>query len=172
MEAFEQSREQLEEFLGFMEEDIENVRRVIEFCDREDIDADFIIHGKAETVEQSSEVKDIEESRIVKTLVFRCGEEFVAVLCPGDERVDEEKLEEVTGKEVRMANPEEVEEATGYVIGGVSPFDLDIQVLMEEKLLERDRVNPAAGSRVVGAEVDPEELIKRLKAEKVEVVGK
>lgn len=159
MKAFEQSKSEISEFLDFMEEDLENVRRVVEYCERKDIDANFIIHGKAETVDQSSDVKDIEKSRIVKTLVFRCGEEFIGVLCPGDRRVSEERLREITGEDnVRMADPEEVKEATGYIVGGVSPFDLDIDVFMEESILEKDKVNPAAGSRVVGAEVDPEKI--------------
>ncbi|MFB6147894.1 MAG: YbaK/EbsC family protein, partial [Candidatus Nanohaloarchaea archaeon] len=98
----------------------------------------------------------IEEEKIVKTLVFIAGEEAVAVMMPGDSRLDEDELEELTGEAVRMADPEEVEDATGYVVGGVSPFDLDIPVYMEESILERDEVKPAAGSRVVGVELEPD----------------
>lgn len=154
---FEQEPGEMEEFLDFIEEDVENVRRAVETCREKDLDVEFRIHPKSETAEQSAENTGVELEQVVKTLVF-IAEEPVAVLCPGDSRINEEKLEDLTGSSVRMANPGEVEEATGYVVGGVSPFDLDIPVYMEESILEREEVKPAAGSRVVGVTVDPGEL--------------
>ncbi len=170
MEAFEQKPDELEQFLDFMDEDLENVRRVIDFCEEKELEAEFKIHGKSETAKESAEKTDVNLEQIVKTLVFIAGEQPVAVLCPGSGRVSEEKLEEVTDEEVRMANPSEVEESTDYVIGGVSPFDLDIPVYMEEELLEQEVVKPAAGSRVVGVTVNPEELKETIDAETFSIV--
>ncbi|WP_414837663.1 aminoacyl-tRNA deacylase [Candidatus Nanosalina sp. VS9-1] len=157
MKGFTQTPEEMEEFAEFIEEDIENVQRVIGELMSEDIDAEFMVHAKAETVEESAENTDMEAENIIKTLVF-IGEEPVAVLCPGDTSVSEEKLEKILGSEVRMAKPGEVTEATGYIVGGVSPFDLDIKVLMEESILEKERVKPAAGSRVVGVSINVDDL--------------
>lgn len=168
MKAFNQTPEEMETFAEFISEDIENVQRVLQTVKEEDIDADFMVHAKSETVEESAENTDVDEKDIVKTLVF-IADEPVAVLCPGHTRVSEDKLEETLGADVRMANPDEVEDATGYVIGGVSPFDLDIKVLMEESILNREKVKPAAGSRVVGITVDPEELKSHCDAEPVDV---
>jgi prolyl-tRNA editing enzyme YbaK/EbsC (Cys-tRNA(Pro) deacylase) len=157
MNYFTQTPEEMEEFAEFIEEDIENVQRVIGEVMQEDLDVEFMVHAKAETVEESAENTDVEAEEIVKTLVFTA-EEPVAVLCPGDTSVSEEKLEELLGTGVRMAEPQEVKDATGYYVGGVSPFDLDIRVLMEQSLLEREEVKPAAGSRVVGMKIGPEDL--------------
>lgn len=157
MKFFNQSPEEMGEFAEFIEEDIENVQRVIGEVMQEDLDVEFMVHAKAETVAESAENTDVEEEEIVKTLVF-IADEPVAVLCPGDTSVSEEKLEELVDGEPRMANPSEVREATGYYVGGVSPFDLEIRVLMEESLLQQEEVKPAAGSRVVGVEIDPEDL--------------
>jgi len=38
-----------------------------------------------------------------------------------------------------MASPSEVKEKTGYIVGGVSPFDLNIQTCMEQSLLEKQK---------------------------------
>lgn len=170
MKAFEQDAAELEQFLDFIEKDMENVRRVIDFCRENGIDADFKVHAKSETADESAENVGVELEQIVKTLVFRAGDDFVAVLCPGDSRVSEERLEAITGSSVSMANPEEVKDATGYIVGGVSPFDLDIKVLMEESLLEHDRVKPASGSRVVGIELAPEELEEAVDASVEKVI--
>lgn len=157
MKSFKQSIDEMEELAGFLEEDIENIQRVIDFCREKDIEADFEVHAKAETCKESAEHSPVSMDQIVKTLVF-IGEEPVAVLCPGSKRVDTGKLEETLGTDVRMANPDEVIEATGYPIGAVSPFDLDVPIFMEEALLEEEVLRPAAGSRAVGAEIEPEEL--------------
>lgn len=167
---FEQQPEDLKQFLEFIGEDLENVKRVIDFCESRDLDVKFKVHSKTETAKESAQKTDIDLGQVVKTLVFKSGDGFVAVLCPGDSRVSEEKLEEVTEEEVRMANPSEVKESTGYIVGGVSPFDLDIPVYMEESLLEHDRIKPAAGSRVVGATLGSEELKDTVKAEVAKLI--
>jgi len=155
--SFRQEIGEMKQFVDFISEDIENVKRVIGAVEEADIDAEFMVHAKSETVAESAENTDVDERDIVKTLVF-ISDGPVAFLCPGDKRVSEDKIEEITGRKARMADPGEVEEATGYVIGGVSPFDLDIPVYMEEELLHRDKVKPAAGSRVVGISLDPSKL--------------
>ncbi|QGA79996.1 aminoacyl-tRNA deacylase [Candidatus Nanohalobium constans] len=170
-ESFRQKPEELEQFIEFFEEDRENILRVKEFCKEKELDVEFKVHPKAETCEESAQHTDIKINQIVKTLIFKTGENLVAVLAPGDERVDTDKIRENTGEEnVRMADPEEVKNRTGYVIGGVSPFDLEIPVYMEEELLEHDIVRPAAGSRVIGVEISPEELEETLNAESVKLV--
>lgn len=168
-QSFKQNTGELENFLEFIEEDLENIHRVKKFCQTNNLNVEFIVHGKAETVEESAENTGIEPKEIVKTLVFKTDDNFVAVLCPGNTSVDEEKLENHLGKQVEMANPKEVKENTGYTIGGVSPFDLEIQTLMDKEILERNEVKPAAGSRVIGAKINPKKLQKAIDAEVVDV---
>lgn len=165
MNSFTQTLEEMDELAKFMKEDIENIHRVIEFCKENDLDVEFEVHAKAETCKESVQHSSIEMEQIVKTLVFKAGESFVAVLAPGDKRVSEEKLKESTGKEIDMAEPSEVKNATGYVIGGVSPFDLNIPVYMDESLLKHETVRPAAGSRLLGVNISPEALRNVVDAE-------
>lgn len=168
--SFKQEPGELEKFLEFIEEDIENIRRVKEFCREKDLEVNFEIHPKAETVDESVQHSPVSKDQIVKTLIFKAEGEFVAVLAPGDRRVDTDKLKEIEeANDVRMANPDEVQEKSGYVIGGVSPFDLDLRIFMDESLLKNEKVRPAAGSRVVGAEVVTEELRDAINATVVDV---
>lgn len=166
---FNQQPEELEQFLEFIEEDLDNVERALRACEESGVDAEFMVHAKSETAEESAENTDVEPGQIVKTLVFKAGDDFIAVLCPGDKRVSESELEGLTGEDVRMANPSEVKQHTGYVVGGVSPFDLEIPVYMEETLMEQEIVKPAAGSRVVGVELEAGELAEAVDAEAADV---
>ncbi|MFB6182485.1 MAG: aminoacyl-tRNA deacylase [Candidatus Nanohaloarchaea archaeon] len=169
MKNFTQDLDEMKEITQFLEKDLDNIKRVVDFCEENQLDIEFEIHAKAETVDQSVQHSNISKDQIIKTLVF-VGEEAYAVLCPGDKRVNEDKLGEIVDEEdLNLANPEEVEEYTGYVIGGVSPFDLDIPVCIEKELLNKDMVRPAAGSRLVGARIAPEKLKETIDADEVEI---
>lgn len=157
MKAFDQSLPEMEQFVEFLDEDIQNIKRVLNYCLENGIEPDFEVHAKAETVDESVQHSGIDASQIVKTLVF-VGEEPVAVLCAGDKRVAESKLEKILGEEVELASPSTVKKETGYIVGGVSPFDLDIPVYIEESIMENEMVRPAAGSRLVGAKMTAEQL--------------
>lgn len=165
MKSFAQKPSELKEILNFLEEDIENVRKVIEGL--EDLDAEFEVHAKAETVDESVKHSPIDRDQIIKTLIFKASDDFIAVMCPGDKRVDENKLEDLVG-EVRMANPSEVEEETGYIVGGVSPFNLDIPVYASSEI-PKGEVRPAGGSRVIGVKIDKEELFDLVRPKVVDV---
>lgn len=163
--SFTQTPEQLEELLNFMEKDMENVRKVIK--ELKDLNVDFEVHAKAETVNESVQHSPIDKDQIIKTLVFKAEDGFIAVMCPGDRRVNEDKLEEEVGK-IRMAKPGEVKKSTGYVVGGVSPFNLEIPVYASEKIPEGE-VRPAGGSRVIGVKINRDDLFKLVEPEILDV---
>lgn len=165
MKSFTQKPSELEQILDFLEEDIENVRKIIK--ELKGLDAEFEVHAKAETVDESAQHSPIDRDQIIKTLIFKASNGFVAVMCPGHKRVDEDKLEDLVG-EVRMANPSEVKEETGYIVGGVSPFNLEIPVYASKEIPEGE-VRPAGGSRVIGVKIDRDELFDIIRPEVVDV---
>jgi Cys-tRNA(Pro) deacylase len=66
---------------------------------------------------------------IVKSLLFRAGDDFVLCLISGDKRCSLNKLKKILNKkDVSMANPDDVKKITGYTIGGVSPIGHLIKV--------------------------------------------
>jgi len=73
----------------------------------------------------------------------------VVALVAGDRRGDTAAIAALlaAGK-VKMADALTVREATGYAIGGVSPFDLSpaITVLVDDSLGRFDTLYPAAGT--------------------------
>lgn len=167
-ETLELEPREAEEFIKMFEEDRENIARVVETLKESSIEAELQFHGKSMTADKSAEQTGFSLEQITKTLVF-IGDKPFAVLCPGNKRVDIDKLEEIRGKDVRMAEPDEVRNTTGYVVGGVSPFNLDIPVYMEKLLTDQEKLKPAAGSRVAGAEITPEDLLEITEAKVVDL---
>ncbi|MBU4283778.1 MAG: YbaK/EbsC family protein [Nanoarchaeota archaeon] len=99
--------------------------------------------------------------QVLKTLIFIGKTEPVIVVLPGDKRVDMDKLKEVTkGNSLRMAKPDEVEEITGYTIGGISPFGIEknVKKIIDESVFKIKTVNIGSGKAEIGIELNSEEL--------------
>ena len=100
---------------------------------------------------------------IVKSLLFKAGENFILCLVSGDKRCSLNKLKKILNeKDVSMANPEDVKRITGYTIGGVSPTGhlIKIKIYIDENLQNFKSIFAAAGHPNAVFEID----FKNLKA--------
>ena len=100
-------------------------------------------------------------AHIAKSIVFSGQEGAVVVITSGANRVDRKrKLKRTLGYKPGMATPEYVLESTGYMIGGVPPFGHTkaVTVLMDEDLMEYDRVWGAAGTAQTVFPITPADL--------------
>jgi prolyl-tRNA editing enzyme YbaK/EbsC (Cys-tRNA(Pro) deacylase) len=158
---------EVDKVLDALEEESGNVKRAARRLDGEA--ADIFFHPPADTAEESAESTGFHASKIVKTLIFSYENGYVAVLCPGDASVSEHKLSDHLGSDVELAPQEEVTDATGYIVGGVAPFDLDIPVLADEDITGHDEVKPSAGSRCAGVSLSSELLIEVIDAEVADI---
>lgn len=106
--------------------------------------------ASTKTAQMAADAVGSELGQIVKSLVAVDAEGKAAVaLVAGDRRGDLTALADFLGASVmRMANAEEVRAATGYAIGGVSPFDLPagLPVVIDESLARFPVVYSAAGT--------------------------
>jgi len=102
-------------------------------------------------------------NQVLKTLIFIGKTKPVIAVLPGDKRVDMDKLKEVTkGNNLRMAKSNEVEEITGYTIGGISPFGIEknIKKIIDKSVFKIKTVNIGSGKAEIGIELNSEELKK------------
>ncbi|MFB6360572.1 MAG: YbaK/EbsC family protein [Halobacteriales archaeon] len=107
-------------------------------------------------------------SQIASSLVFIADEDPVIVVTSGANRVDESRLAAKLGAaSVRMAEPDEAREATGWSIGGVPPFchDQELRVLVDDTLLGHEEVWAAAGTPKGVFPIDPDRLVEIANAE-------
>ncbi len=87
--------------------------------------------------------------QIAKSILFKTKQsEYVMVISAGDVRVDTRAMKALVGSKVRMATGDEVEEMTGYTIGGVCPFALPhpISIYLDESLKRYEVTYAAAGT--------------------------
>lgn len=104
-----------------------------------------------------------EVGQIAKTMLFKAKTgDYLLVVAAGDVRMDTKALRDLVGSKVRMANPEEVLEITGFPVGGVCPFDLrvDVPIYLDESLKKYPVVYSAAGTPNSALPITYDELMK------------
>jgi Cys-tRNA(Pro) deacylase len=103
---------------------------------------------KTETAEDSAAMLGVDLSRIVKSMIFSALGKPVLALIPGNRRADMKAIARLLEvKKVRMAEPEMVQEWTGFAVGTVPPVGhlQEIPVLMDEEVPREGAIYPAAG---------------------------
>ena len=90
-----------------------------------------------------------EVGQIAKSILFKTkDDDFLMIVSAGDVKIDNKAVRQLIGSRVRMANAEEVEQITGFSIGGVCPFALrqDVPIFLDESLKRFEVVYAAAGT--------------------------
>ncbi|MBN1665307.1 MAG: Cys-tRNA(Pro) deacylase [Deltaproteobacteria bacterium] len=118
----------------------------------------------------SSAALGVPEHEVVKTIIMEAHQEgepkkMLAVLMHGDYEVSTKQMARLLGvKTINTASPAEVEKATGYLPGGVSPFGTrtSLPIYIEETILDLDRIFINGGKRGFLVEINPWDIEKAL----------
>ena len=109
---------------------------------------------EAHTVEQVTQLLDIDARRLVKTILYRCDEQIVAILIRGDREVNEAKVHRILGcSKLEMATAEEILQVSGAAVGFSGPVGLKgVQMIADLSL-------KGLANIVVGANEDQYHMI-------------
>ncbi len=116
----------------------------------------------AKTSREAAAALGVNVAQIAKSLVFTSNGNPVLVIASGANRVDERKLERLTGGKVRKADAETVKQATGFAIGGVPPLAhaISLPTYIDRDLLQHEVVYPAGGLPECVFPISPQELLR------------
>ena len=119
-----------------------------------------VLPDSARTAPEAAAAVGVEVGAIVKSLVFRCGDEAVLALVSGANRADEARLEAEFGAPVGRADADFARAATGFSIGGVPPLGhpAPLRTLVDEDLLGHAVVWAAAGTPHAVFPIEPAAL--------------
>jgi Cys-tRNA(Pro) deacylase len=129
--------------------DKEPVKRVEKFLKGFDQSLEVIVlENSARTAKDAAIALGCDVGAIVKSLLFKTGDNFILCLVAGDKRCSLNKLKEIKDeKDISMASPGEVKTQTGYTIGGVSPVGHlnKLEILIDKSLERFNELFAAAG---------------------------
>ncbi len=121
---------------------------------------------------QAAEALGVDPSRVLKTLMALVDGKPVCVVVASDREVSMKKLAAAArGKSAQMMKPADAERATGYHVGGISPFGQKkpVPTFVAAPALALERVFVNGGQRGLQIEIAPPELVRALGARAVEL---
>lgn len=72
-------------------------------------------------------------NKLTKTLIYKVDDKYYACVIPGNREVNELKIRKlVEGKNIELANAEEVEKVTSAKVGFAGPIDINIPAIIDE----------------------------------------
>lgn len=118
--------------------------------------------------EEAAQKLGLDENQVYKTLLVELSpkELAVAVLPVANQLSLKEVATAFKSKKAVMANKQEAQKVTGYLLGGISPLGQKkrLETVLDESAKNYDTIFVSGGKRGLDIEVKPEDLIKLLNA--------
>lgn len=122
---------------------------------------------------EAAEKLEIPEERVFKTLVVALdGKQLAVGVLPVSSMLSMKLIAKAFGaKKAAMADKSDVERATGYVLGGVSPLGQKkrLKTVIDASATRHSTVFVSAGRRGLEIELNPEDLKKLVNGEFAEI---
>ena len=131
------------------------------------VDHRVVRHGRVDSLEEAAELRGVEPSAVIKTMVVRRSEDdYVFVLVPGDRVIDWPKLRDLLGeRRLSMPGQDEALEVTGYARGTITPFgSTESWPVIADTRTSVGQVSVGGGAPGVSITIDGNELAEALDA--------
>lgn len=112
------------------------------------------------TAIEAANVLGVVPAQIAKSIIIGDSSSIFTILARGDERLNLDRIREISGRKLKLLGKDEVLQRTGFSVGGVSPLgSIEKSItLMDRGLFNYDIVWVAAGSPFNVFECSPERL--------------
>jgi Ala-tRNA(Pro) deacylase len=141
---------------------------VTEFLDRAGVPYEVVEHERTQTAAAEARAAGLPAADVAKTVVLRDDAGVRLAVIPADRRLDMRKVKrELGSKGLRLVTEREMEREFGdFEVGAVPPFGpmLHALELMDERLLDHDRILCGGGDHEHGVVVDPHDLVRASQA--------
>jgi len=144
------------------------MNKLLDYLSKEHIDFKLHHHPKVLTLNDVRSELNFEETRLVKTLVFKVGEKFILVALRGLDLLDYKKLSaylKINRSELTKPESEEIENMLGFDIGGIPPFtkNKDAKIVYDLKVKQIERMYCGSGKNTETLEVNTQQIISLFK---------
>ncbi|RLI77084.1 aminoacyl-tRNA deacylase [Archaeoglobales archaeon] len=124
------------------------------------IDAEIVKVRKASTVKEAAEEMNCSKKQIIKSIVLVAEDEAIVAIVDGTSSVDLERIKKLIGKNVRVAERDEVLKLTGFPAGGVPPIGHECKVFVDDRVLKNERVYGGGGDEKHLLSIKTDEITK------------
>jgi Ala-tRNA(Pro) deacylase len=137
---------------------------VTAFLQRQGVPHEVVEHEPTQTASAEARAAGMPPARVAKTVVLHDQEGLRLAVIPASERLDMHKVKRALGSRgVRLVTEREMaEEFDGFDVGAVPPFGsmFNALELLDERLLNQDRILCCAGDHEHAVLVDPRDVVR------------
>ena len=137
---------------------------VTEFLERHGVPYEVVEHERTQTAAAEARAAGMPPADVAKTVVLRDQEGVRLAVIPASHRLDLHKVKrELGSKGLRLVTEQEMAEEFGdFEVGAVPPFGplFHALELVDERLLDHDRILCGGGDHEHGVLVDPHDLVR------------
>ncbi len=125
--------------------------------------------------EEAAKKLSLDEKQVFKTLLVELNpKELVVAIIPVNSKVSLKKIALILGaKSSKMADKQEVQKVTGYLLGGISPLGQKkrLRTVINHTANDYKTIFVSGGKRGLDIEVKPRDLQKLLEAQFAEITN-
>jgi Ala-tRNA(Pro) deacylase len=137
---------------------------VTAFLERHGVPYEVVEHERTQTAAAEARAAGVPAADAAKTVVLRDDEGLRLAVIPASERLDMHKLRQaLASKGLRLVTEQEMaDEFDQFEVGAVPPFGsmFNARELVDERLLEHDRILCSGGDHEHAILVDPRDLVQ------------
>jgi len=137
---------------------------VTEFLDRAGVPYEVVEHERTQSAAAEARAAGMPPTDVAKTVVLRDQDGVRLAVIPASHRLDLHKVKEELGSRgLRLVTEQEMASEFGdFEVGAVPPFGpmLHALELVDERLLDHDRVLCGGGDHEHGVLVDPHDMVR------------
>src|SRR5687768_2162589 len=127
-------------------------RRIVDLFESRGVAHQLLRHAPVRTSEEASRVRGTPLEAGAKALVCHADDRIVLIVVPADARLDNRGFRQQAGvRNVRMIDPERVQDLVGAPVGAVPPFGslFGLPTYADHEVVERDLIAFNVGARDV-----------------------
>jgi len=137
---------------------------VTAFLERRGVPYEVVEHARTQTAADEARVAGMAPGDVAKTVVLQDADGLRLAVIPASERLDMHKVKEtLDSRGVRLVTEQEMaERLEGIEVGAVPPFGamFDALELVDERLLDHDRILCSGGDHEHALLVDPRDVVR------------
>jgi Ala-tRNA(Pro) deacylase len=135
------------------------------YLERQGVPFEIVAHERTETAADEARAAGMPADDVAKTVVLRDDRGYRLAVIPASRRLDMSKVREVLGAThgLRFVTEQEMAADFGrFEVGALPPFApmLEAVELMDERLLDHDRILCGGGDHEHGVLLDPLDLVR------------
>ncbi|MDP6641849.1 MAG: YbaK/EbsC family protein [Candidatus Nanoarchaeia archaeon] len=138
--------------------------KVEEILKKHKIEYKIVKHDRQVIKSTDLENKNVKKEDVCKTIILKTRNgKYLAVCIKGEDRIDTKKVREIIEKKVDVASHESVEKSTGLKVGEICPLLINMPIIMDKKVFDKDKLHFGSGNLYHDLIINPKDLEKVIK---------